>query len=301
MNYTLHQLQIFLEVVRQQSVTKAAKEINISQPALSIQLKKFQDQFDQPLTEIHSRKLHVTEFGYAIAEIVEGVLKEAEELQFKTKEYDGLLAGKLKISSASTGKYVMPYFLTEFHEDYPAIDLELDVTNKTRVMKDLRNNTIDFAWVSIVPDDVDVYEEIMMENKLYLVGNTDHFDPEESLIFREKGSATRAAMDEYFKNQKKRKRIELTSNEAVKQAVIAGLGYSILPLIGIKNEIENKQLHIIPRDDLPITTEWRLIWLKKKKLSKAAETYLEYAREHKDEIINHTFSWYIQKAKLLAK
>lgn len=299
MNYTLHQLQIFVEVVRQRSVTKAAKRINISQPALSIQLKNFQEQFDQPLTEIHARQLHVTDFGYAIAEMAESVLREAESIRYKTREYDGLLAGKIKISSASTGKYVMPYFLTGFHEENPGVDLELDVTNKTDVVQDLKDNAVDFAWVSIVPEEVNVHEEIMMENKLYLVGNDQTFDKDASLIYREEGSATRAAMDDYFRGKKMRKRIELTSNEAVKQAVIAGLGYSVLPLIGIKNEITMGQLHIIPKPKLPITTEWRLVWLKKKKLSRAAEAYLEYVRSHKEEIIRDKFTWYIRKAQEL--
>ena len=300
MNYTLHQLQIFTEVVRQQSVTKAAEKINISQPALSIQLKNFQEQFDQPLTEIHSRKLQITDFGYSIAEIAEGVLREAEAIRYKTKEYDGLMAGKLKISSASTGKYVMPYFLTGFHEMNPGVDLELDVTNKTKVVNDLKGNIVDFAWVSIVPEGIDVYEEIMMENKLYLVGSDPEFDEDASLVYREEGSATRAAMDTYFKDKKtKRKRIELTSNEAVKQAVVAGLGYSVVPLIGIKNEINIGQLHIIPRKSLPITTEWRMVWLKKRKLSRAAEAYLDYVRAHKEQIIREKFDWYTRKAEEL--
>jgi len=300
MNYTLHQLQIFTEVVRRRSVTRAAEKMNISQPALSIQLKNFQEQFDQPLTEIHSRKLQVTDFGYAIAEIADGVLREAEAIRYKTKEYDGLMAGKLKISSASTAKYVMPYFLTGFHEENPGVDLELDVTNKTKVVEDLKANLVDFAWVSIVPEGIDVHEEIMMENRLYLVGSSPEFDEDGSLIYREEGSATRAAMDAYFKNKKtERKRIELTSNEAVKQAVVAGLGYSVVPLIGIKNEINIGQLHIIPRKSLPIITEWRLVWLKKRKLSRVAEAYLDYVRSHKKGIISDQFSWYTRKAEEL--
>lgn len=194
----------------------------------------------------------------------------------------------------------MPYFLTGFHNDNPGVDLELDVTNKTKVVNDLKANLVDFAWVSIVPQGIEVFEEIMMENKLYLVGSTPKFDEDSSLIYREEGSATRAAMDTYFKNTgTQRKRIELTSNEAVKQAVVAGLGYSVVPLIGIKNEINIGQLHVIPRKSLPITTEWRLVWLKKKKLSRVAEAYLDYVRAQKDTIIRDKFSWYTRKAEEL--
>ena len=293
MNYTLHQLQIFLEVVRQESVTKAAEAMHMTQPALSIQLKNFQGQFDIPLTEIIGKKLHVTDFGRSIAEIAENVLNEADAIKYKTKEYNGLFAGKLRISSASTGKYVIPYFLTDFIRQYPGIDLTLDVSNKMSVVKNLQNNEIDFALVSVLPDQIAVNEEILLENKLYLVGNEKVFDRRKPLIFREEGSATRMAMDKYFERQSERKSLKLTSNEAVKQALVAGLGYSILPLIGIKNELSNQELFIIDSAGLPIITNWRLIWRKDKKLSPVANAYLNYLKIHKYEIIQQKFNWYL--------
>jgi DNA-binding transcriptional LysR family regulator len=292
MNFTLHQLQLFLEVARHQNITRAAEELYMSQPALSIQLKNFQMQFDIPLTERIGKKLHLTDFGKSIAAIAENILKEAEAINYKTKEYEGLLTGKLKISSASTGKYVMPYFLSQFIHQHPGIDLRLDVSNKTIVMNNLQNNEVDFALVSVVPDKVEAYEEILLENKLYLVSNNKEFMKNRPLIYREEGSATRGAMDTFYSDPSKRKSIQLTSNEAVKQAVIAGLGYSIIPLIGIKNELYNQQLHIIPSKGLPITTHWRLIWLKNKKLSPIARAYLEYIRQEKEKIIAEQFDWY---------
>ncbi|MEM9834796.1 MAG: LysR substrate-binding domain-containing protein, partial [Bacteroidota bacterium] len=290
---TLHQLQVFLEVVRQQSITKAARKMHMTQPALSIQLKNFQLQFDIPLTEVVGKKLYVTEFGQSIAELAENVLKEAEAIKYKTKEYNGLFTGQLKIASASTGKYVIPYFLSGFLQEHTGVDLVLDVTNKTQVVSSLKKNEIDFAVVSVVPDAINVEEEMLMENRLYLVGNTEHFDKDRPLIFREAGSATRLAMDQYLGTGKKRKRIELTSNEATKQAVIAGLGYSIIPLIGIKNELANKELHIIPAKSLPITTAWRLVWLKNKKLSPVAKAYLSYIQNNKSQIVQDSFHWFM--------
>lgn len=293
MYYTFHQLQVFLEVVRQESITRASEELHMTQPAVSIQLKNFQMQFDIPLTEVIGKKLYITEFGRSIAGIAENVLKEADVIRYKTREYKDLLAGRLKISSASTGKYVMPYFLSGFLKKHTAIDLVLDVTNKTRVISSLRDNEIDFALVSVLPDDLAIYEEKLLENKLYLVGNTPQYQESRPLIFREEGSATRNAMDHYYRKNKKRKGIELTSNETVKQAVIAGLGYSIIPLIGIKNELSNGELHIIPSPGLPITTAWRLIWLQEKKLSPVAEAYLQYVRQEKQRIIEADFTWYL--------
>jgi len=294
MNYTLHQLLIFLEVVKQQSVTKAAAAMYMTQPALSIQLKNFQNQFDIPLTEVIGKQLYVTDFGKSIAEIAENVIQEADAIKYKTKEYSDLLAGKLRISSASTGKYVIPYFLSGFQKRYPGIDIILDVSNKTTVVQNLKDNEVDFALVSVVPEGIDIEEELLLENKIFKVSNKNISTKESPLIFREDGSATRMAMDQYYKKVKERKSIKLTSNEAVKQAVIAGLGNSLIPLIGIKNELNNGELHIIPSKGLPIVTSWRLIWLKKKKLSPIALTYLDFLRENKEDIIQQKFDWYLK-------
>jgi len=294
MNYTLHQLLIFLEVVKQQSITKAAAVMYMTQPALSIQLKNFQNQFDIPLTEVIGKQLYVTDFGKSIAEIAENVIKEADAIKYKTKEYSDLIAGKLRISSASTGKYVIPYFLSGFQKRYPGIDIILDVSNKTTVVQNLKDNEVDFALVSVIPEGIDIEEELLVENKIFKVSDKNISTKESPLIFREDGSATRMAMDQYYKKAKERKSIKLTSNEAVKQAVIAGLGNSLIPLIGIKNELTNGELHIIPSKGLPIVTSWRLIWLKKKKLSPIALTYLDFLRENKEDIIQQKFDWYLK-------
>jgi LysR family transcriptional regulator, low CO2-responsive transcriptional regulator len=293
MNYTIHQLKIFLKVLETKSITKTAEELYMTQPAISIQLKNFQDQFKIPLTEIHGRQLYVTDFGYEIGEIAKRVLENLEEIQFKTKAYQGVLTGKLKIATASTGKYVMPYFLSGFMNKYDGIDFNLDVTNKTKVIESLKNNEIDFALVSILPDELDVLHEELIENKLFLVGNSAEPAKNASLIYREKGSATRAEMEAFFKETElnSRKKLELTSNEAVKQSIIAGLGISIVPVIGIKNEIQNGSLHIIKRKGLPIVNTWRLIWLKNKKLSPVAEAYLQFIQNEKERVIQDYFGW----------
>lgn len=294
MNYTINQLNIFLKVVETQSITKASEELYMTQPAVSIQLKNFQDQFKFPLTEVIGRKLYITDFGYEIAELAGRITEEMNQLKFRTKEYEGQLSGRLKISSASTGKYVIPFFLSEFLNRNHSVDLFLDVTNKSRVIESLKNNEIDFALVSILPEELDVEEEILVENKLYLVGGSEENGLSETLIYREKGSATRFEMESYFKDMKglKRKKIELTSNEAVKQAVVAGLGNSILPLIGIKNELLDGSLRIIKKEGLPMETRWRLIWLKNKKMSAVSQAYLQFLRQEKEHILEKHFAWY---------
>lgn len=304
MNYTLHQLKIFQKIVETQSVTKTAEELFLTQPAVSIQLKNFQDQFEIPLTEIIGRKIYITEFGKEIAEAVNAIIIQTETINHKTLAYKGQLYGKLKISVVSTGKYVMPYFLTDFLKLHPGIELEMDVTNKNKVVKSLYNNDVDFALVSILPDKINVEKIDLMKNKLFLVGkkkNTstetldfENFFKENHLLFRENGSGTRQTMELFLKKNAMSvaKKMELTSNEAVKQAILADLGYSIMPLIGIRREIQNNELEIIPFKGLPIKTNWSLIWLKGKKHNPSALAYLDYLKKEKDNIINEKFSWY---------
>ena len=297
MNYTFHQLRVFSKVAQLQSVTRASEELAMTQPAVSIQLKNFQDQFDIPLTEVIGRQLYVTDFGREIEAIAVRILEEMETLRYKTEAYRGELTGKLKISSASTGKYVMPFFLSGFLDKHQGVDLVLDVTNKTQVVASLKRNEIDFALVSVLPENMDVEEELLIDNKLYLVGNQPEWSEDRPLIYREEGSATRAAMEGYFAPLSKtpRRRMELTSNEAVKQAVVAGLGYSIMPLIGIRDELRNEQLFLVSAPGLPIITQWRLIWLKGKKFQPPAEAYLHYLKENKEKILHNEFDWFVSQ------
>lgn len=303
MNYTLHQLQVFLKITQTKSITKAAEQLHLTQPAVSIQLRNLQDQFEIPLTEVVGRQLYITEFGKEIALAAENIVNEVYNINYKTLAFKGILTGKLKISVVSTGKYVMPYFLSDFTNSNMGIELEMDVTNKLKVIKALRNNEVDFALVSTLPSGIAVDSEILMTNKLFLVSNqnnplinpkkTKEYLTESSLIYREEGSATRIAMENYlsYHGIQAKMKLQLTSNEAVKQAVIAGLGLSIMPLIGLKNELENGSIKIMPSKGLPVVTNWTLIWLKGKKMSPAASAYLDFIKREKERIKNLNFSW----------
>ncbi len=306
MNYTLNQLQIFLKIVQTESVTKASEELHLTQPAVSIQLKNFQDQFDIPLTEVVGRKIYITDFGKEIAEAAENIINQVHAINYKTLTYKGQLTGRLKISVVSTGKYVMPYFLSGFMHQHAGITLVMDVTNKNKVVESLENNEVDFALVSILPNTLNVERLDLLQNKLYLVGSTGPDFGERSgtqeifkelpLIFREKGSGTRQTMESFIERNhiSVLKKMELTSNEAVKQALLAGLGYSIMPLIGIKNELHNNELRIIPINGLPIVTTWSLIWLKGKRHSPVSKSFLEYLENEKKQIVQDKFHWYEQ-------
>ncbi len=303
MNYTLNQLQIFLKIVQTGSITKAAEELFLTQPAVSIQLKNFQNQFNLPLTEVLGRKLYVTEFGKEIATAAEAIIEQVQAIDFKTQAFKGQLTGKLKISIVSTGKYVLPFFLTDFLESHKGIELIIDVTNKQKVIQSLENNEVDFALVSILPAKLNIEKLDLLQNQLYLVGKSDLIKKTNTsakeifsqfpLIFREEGSGTRQTMEKFLNERKHSytKKMELTSNEAVKQAILAGLGFSIMPLIGIKNELLTKELQIIPVKGLPIKTTWSLIWLKGKKMRPVSAAYLNFLKTNKKKIIDAKFGW----------
>lgn len=304
MNYTLHQLRVFSVIAEKQSITKAAEELNMTQPAASIQLKKLQDQFDIPLTETIGRRIFITDFGMELYRIAQRVLSEIESIHYQSQSYQGILSGKLRISIVSTGKYVMPYFLRDFLKANPGIELEMDVTNKRRVISSLEQNEVDFSLVSVVPAHIAIHEEILMQNKLYLFGpGKDAIDTKGKkdaelfkqlpLIFREEGSGTRFAMQQYFHQAHIRPKISLslTSTEAVKQAVVAGLGYSVLSILSLKNELKQKEVKVIPVKGFPLHSQWRMIWLQKKQLSAVAHAYLQYLQKNKASIIKQHFSW----------
>ncbi|WP_026752330.1 LysR family transcriptional regulator [Sediminibacterium sp. C3] len=295
MNYTLNQLQIYLKIVETESITKAAEELHLTQPAVSIQLKNLQDQFDIPLIEVLGRKIHITDFGREIAVSAENIINQVNAINNKSLAFKGQLTGKLKIAVVSTGKYVMPYFLSGFMHKNNGVQLNMDVTNKSKVIESLEKNEIDFALVSILPAAINIEKIDLLPNKLFLIGNekTTKNIEDLPLIFREKGSGTRQAMEQFIQKKKLSvlKKMELSTNEAVKQAIIAGLGYSIMPIIGIKNELMNKQLFIIPVKGMPVKTTWSLIWLKGKKHSPVAEAYLHYLKQEKNQIAREIFSW----------
>ena len=305
MNYTLHQLQIFLKISQTLSVTKAAEELHLTQPAVSIQLKNFQDQFDIPLTEVISRRIYLTDFGREIAQAAQRILNETQSINYKALAHKGLLYGKLRLSVVSTGKYVMPYFLSGFIQQHAGVELLMAVTNRQKVIESLENNEVDFSLVSILPQRLAVNYTTLMPNKLYLVGRSDldlpkAYDPaklaELPLIYREPGSGTRLMMEKFIEENQLvvQKKLELTSNEAIKQALIAGLGYSIMPVIGIKNELQNGDLHIVPVAGLPMQTSWNLIWHKDKQFSPVARAYVAFVEQQKETIIRESFGWYDQ-------
>lgn len=297
MDFNLRQLQLFCSVAENKSITKASIALDLTQPAISIQLKKLQENFETPLIETRGKQIFISDFGQVFYKQAREILQKVEDFKYELDSFNGVLSGKLKISTVSTGKYIMPFYLKDFLNLNQKIDLKLDVSNRKQVISDLINYEIDFALVSVLPNDTEFEEEILMKNPLYLIGPSSitkkNKSEEYQLIYREEGSGTRIVMQRHFDliNYSPKIKMELTSNEAVKQAVIAGLGYSMLSLVSVKNELKLNELEIIPDVQMRVRSQWRLIWLKDKKLSPIALAFIKFIQSNKLKIYEKNFSW----------
>jgi DNA-binding transcriptional LysR family regulator len=302
MNLTLHQLKAFLAIANYQSITKAADAMNMTQPAVSIQLKNLQEQFSVPLTEIIGKKIHITEFGQELAETAERIFGEMESIESKMLELKGLLGGKIRISSVSTGKYIIPYLMADFMKIHPHVDISLEVSNRYNVLAHLQENSTDLALVSLWPDELDLESIVISENNWYLAcayNKLDFFKKEIEagnwskvpMILREKGSGTRTMMEKFFSDREihVESKMELATNEAVKQAVMAGLGASVLSNFSMTQELKDKRLALIPYPGFPLKADWRLIWLKQKKHAPAVKAFIRWLGENRAEIFKDHF------------
>ncbi len=303
MNISLNQLRVLQAVAKHKSYTKAAKELEMTQPAISIQIKNLQDQFEVPLIETLGKKIHITEFGNELVETAEKIFSEMDLIEQRMLELKGLLAGKIRISAVSTGKYVIPYLVSDFMKINPHVEINLEVSNRNQVLAHLEENTTDLALVSLVPDDLDLQSITLAENRLYLATSPQnaeeyqrYLDKKElskiPFILREKGSATRLLMENFF--QKKgitpTSKMELATNEAVKQAVMAGLGASILSEFSMTQEVKDGRISLLNYSGMPITADWKLIWMKQKKHPPAVKAFIRWFEDNKEEVIKNHFN-----------
>jgi DNA-binding transcriptional LysR family regulator len=298
MEITLHQLRVFVKVSELGSITKAAEFLHLTQPAISIQLKNLQEQFPFPLTEVIGRQLYTTEFGQTIYQKALEILYQIQSIEDTTQQLMGHLSGTLRVGSVSTGKYVVPSFVSNFLQSHPAVNLSMDVTNRSGVIQSLMQNETDLGFITSPPASEHLVGVELMPNKLVLVcgkqsGVQNWRDLFENhhlpYILRENGSSTRELMEAFvsqFRNTQS-KRIELTSNEAVKQAVIANMGWSMMPLIGLKHELLCEQIRVLPCKELISDSHWHVIWLRDKKFSPVAASFLNYLKEEKDDLVRN--------------
>ncbi len=289
MNITLRQLRVFSAVARHLSFTRAAEELCLTQPAVSMQVKQLESQLDVSLFEHLGKKIYLTEMGREVYHYSRSVLQQLDELQGVLNSLKGLGKGKLKISVASTANYFIPVLLAGFCQRYPGVTVSLDVTNRETLLTQLAENEVDMVVMGQPPDDMDLGADPFMENPLVIVAPPEH--PlakdkkiplqrleQEVFLVREPGSGTRIAMERFFAQHDVHitTGMEVGSNEAIKQSVQAGLGLGLLSRDTVEMELALGRLVILNVSEFPIMRYWYVVHRQGKRLSMVAQTFKDY-------------------------
>lgn len=287
---TLHQLKVFEATARHGSFTRAAEELFLTQPTVSMQVKQLTKAIGLPLFEQVGKRLYLTDAGRELFSTCQEIFQNLEQLEMTVANLKGMKQGKLRLAVITTTKYFMPRLLGPFCQRYPGIDVSLTVTNHERVIDRLANNQDDLYVMSQLPDNIDIKAHPFLENPLVVVAPCNH--PlakeknislkrlaEEPFIMREPGSGTRRAFQKILDAEKLsvKVRLELGSNEAIKQAIAGGLGLSVLSRHTLLPE--NSDVTVLDVEGFPIPREWYVVYLAGKQLSVVASTFLEYLHD----------------------
>jgi LysR family transcriptional regulator, low CO2-responsive transcriptional regulator len=287
---TLHQLKVFEATARHSSFTRAAEELFLTQPTVSMQVKQLTKAIGLPLFEQVGKKLYLTEAGKQLFATCEDIFVKLDQLEMTIADLKGMKQGKLRIAVITTTKYFMPRLLGPFCQLYPGIDVALTVTNHEQVIERLAHNQDDLYVMSQLPEHIDVKAYPFLENPLVVVAPRNH--PlanerniplkrlvEEMFIMREPGSGTRRSFQQLLDthNLSVRVRLELGSNEAIKQAIAGQLGLSVLSRHTLTSDSED--LTILDVEGFPLPRQWYIVSLSGKQLSVVAKTFLEYLQE----------------------
>jgi DNA-binding transcriptional LysR family regulator len=289
MHLTLQQLKLFEAVSRNASFTRAAEELFITQPAVSIQIKRLEAQVGLPLFEKVGKKTFPTAAGKAMYAASLDILNRVEDLKNSIEELKGTVKGPLQLSVVTTAKYFLPNLLGVFLQQYPDVEPKLKFTNRARVIERLMNNEDDFVVMGQVPQDDNLEAYPFLNNILGIVAPADHplankknISIEElasqRFLIREIGSGTRYVFDQLLEKHglKIEPYMELGSSEALKQAVMAGLGIAVLSLHSVQLERHVKKLTVLDVEGFPLKRRWYAVHLKGRKLSLVARTFLDY-------------------------
>jgi len=284
---TLHQLKVFEATARNSSFTKAAEELFITQPTVSTQVKQLTKAVGLPLFEQIGKRLHLTEAGGALLATCQEIFERLDNFEMTIADLKGTRQGRLKLGVITTAKYFIPRLLGSFCQQYPGIDIALEVTNHQKLEERMLNNEDDLYIVSQPTEDIDLCWEPFAENPIVVIARKDH--PlagipnipitrlnDEPFIMRETGSGTRQAVQRLFTEHQVsvRTRLELGSNEAIKQAIAGGLGISALSKHTLISDAG--ELTILDIQEFPIPRHWYVSYLAGKQLSIIAEAFREY-------------------------
>jgi DNA-binding transcriptional LysR family regulator len=297
-NVTLRQLRVFEAVGRLKSYTRAAEELHLSQPGVSMQIKQLEGNLGVALFEQLGKKIFLTEAGhelYQASRIVDNQLDETEQI---LEDIKGVRRGRLMIAVASTANYFAPRLLAAFSARHKAVTVNLDVTNREGLISHLEANDSDMVIMGLPPESLDLEAEAFMDNPLVVIAPPEHPMVEEkgisiqrlqdeTFIMREPGSGTRIAMERFFAEQGARltTAMEMSSNEAIKQAVQAGLGLGIVSLHTLELELEMQRLVVLDVESFPILRHWYIVQRKGKRLSPVAQAFKDFVLKESGNIL----------------
>ncbi|MGV6851146.1 MAG: LysR substrate-binding domain-containing protein [bacterium] len=293
MHITLRQLTVFESVARQLSYTRAADELHLSQPAVSMQIKQLEEVVGLALFEKFGKKIRLSDAGTAFRSYSQNIQRELQQAEEVMLAYKGLAKGKLNIAVASTVNYYAPRLLAEFHKLYPDIELNLDVTNRKTLLQNLGENSVDIVLMGQPPANLELESEAIKENPLVIISPPDHplamikhlklSDLNgQVFVMRERGSGTRIAMERLLAEHKIKyiQGMQMTRNEAIKQAVRAGVGLSVVSMHTIKLELETGRLTVLKIPPFPVIRHWHMVYRKGKRLSPSAQAFLQFVRDY---------------------
>lgn len=283
---SLRQLQVFESVARHLNHSRAAAELYLSQPAVSMQIKQAETAVGLPLFEQVGKKLHLTPAGNELVHYARAMLQLMQEMESVFDEMKGLERGRLNIAVVSTANYFMPQLLAKFIQAHPKIQVSLSVANRDAVIRQLSDNTADLAIMGQPPQGTDMRAEPFMKNPLVVIAAPSHplaraqkIQPsqlaKETFLLRERGSGTRGVVERFFSSHKLPlpAHMEMDTNEAIKQSVQAGMGIGIISRHGIELELETKRLVILDTDHFPILRHWYIVQRKGKRPTTAAHEF----------------------------
>lgn len=289
MNITFRQLQVFEAVARNASYTRAAEELHLSQPAVSMQVKLLEDQVGLPLFEQLGKKIYLTEAGSEMHRYSRAIAQQLQEAERVLAELKGVKRGRLSIAVASTANYFATRLLATFSQRYADVTISLDVTNRAGLLRHLDDNDDDLVIMGRPPQGLDLIAEPFMKNPLVIIAAPSHplaheqqipmaRIQHETFVVRERGSGTRNAMEQFFtdKGIEISTGMEMNSNEAIKQAVEAGLGLGIVSIHTLELELELKRLVVLDVEDFPILRHWYLVHRQGKRLSPVAQIFRSF-------------------------
>lgn len=286
MNVSFRQLRLFLALADSGSVTAAARAMHVTQPTASMQLREVAEAVGLPLYEVISRKVHLTQAGRELAATARAMVAEWDTFGQTVNAMKGLRRGRLKVAVVSTAEYFIPRLLGRFCDAHPEVDVALQILNRDGVVARLRDNLDDLYVMSMPPADMDLEDQVLMPNPLALVAPAAH--PlarrknlaladlqDERFILRERGSGTRMAVDAHCRavGFVPRVRLELGSNEAIKEAVAANLGLSVLSVHSLHDAYAAHGLAVLDVAGFPIGSQWHIVRPRGKRHTPIAEVF----------------------------